>query len=173
MAMRSRYSPDESSCNQLYAGKELLLAGCELQLKLLKTWHFLSVGNTNIKKNLVLRCSLKTTFFCLYISLWKEITHFRFGFSQIDHWPLSREVPTKMGPYLIFYPSIARPSPGAQGTLPSSLSAHLMQEALSLDAFARIGLSDSWLRDREPGSYWAYSRLTDRRWASVWYLSFA
>lgn len=67
MATRSRYSPDESSCNQLYAGKELLLAGCELQLKLLKTWHFLSVGN--VKKNVVLRCSLKITFFNLHISL--------------------------------------------------------------------------------------------------------
>lgn len=69
MATRSRYNPDESSCNQLLVGKQLLLAGCELQVKLLKTWHFLSAGNANVKKTLVLRFNLKTTFLYLYISL--------------------------------------------------------------------------------------------------------
>jgi len=81
MATRSRYNPGESPCNQLHAREQLLLAGCELQLKVLKTWYFLSVGSTSVKKTLVLRFSMKTIFFYLYTSLWKEIPHFHFGCS--------------------------------------------------------------------------------------------
>lgn len=174
MATRSRYNSDESSCNQLHAGKQLLLAGYELQLKLLKTWHFLSVRNTNVKKTLVLRFSMKTTFLYLYISLWKEIPHFHFGFSQIEYLPILGEVPTEDG---VPSPSSVPRLPGLDQEIRELC--HLpcvptwCRKPWVLRLLLEFGLSDSWLHGREPGSCWAHSRLTDRKWASVWYLGFA
>lgn len=59
---------------------------------------------------------------------------FHFGFSQTEHLPVLGDVPA---------PSSVPGLPGlelmmAQGTPPSSLSPHLMQEALSFEAVARI-----------------------------------
>lgn len=79
----------------------------------------------------------------------------------------------RWGPHPIFCPRIARPWPGAWITLPSSLLCTWCRKPWALRLLLEFGLLDSWLQGRESGSLWAHSRLSDKKWASVWYFGFA
>lgn len=155
MATRSRYKPDESSCNHLLVGKQLLLAGYELQLKLLKTWHFLSVGNASVKKSLVLRFSLKTTFLYLCFPLKGNTTFFNTGFSQKEHLTVLGEVPTEDG---VPTPPSVQGLPGLDQKLgelcPLPCLCTWCRKLWALRLLTEFGLSDSWLQGRESGSLW-------------------
>lgn len=141
MATRSRYKPDESSCNQLLIGKQLLLAGYELQLRLLRTWHFLLWEMPMLRKPLCWDSIWKLCFY-IYVSLWKEIPSFLIlAFLKKSIWLSWGKFPLKIGslPRLLSQDCQALTTwPGAWRTLPSSLSLHLMQEALSFETVARI-----------------------------------
>lgn len=150
-----RYNPDESSCNHLLAGKWLLLAGYELQLKLLNTWHFLSVGNTNVRKTLVLRLSVKTVFLYLYTSLGKEIPRFHFCFTQSICLSWGK-YPPKMGTPPQGFQALTRRS-GNSATFPVSSpdagSLELWGCCWNLD-FQILGSMAETLRTIEPTADW-------------------
>lgn len=160
MATRSRYKPDESSCNQLVKCWETVASSrIWVTVKTAQDMTFSFVGNANVKKTL-LRFNLKAMFLNLYISFWKEIP------------PLLILAFLKKSMWLSWVPT---PSsvPGLPG-LDQELGelCHLpclctwCRKPWALRLLLEFGLFDSWLQGRESGSLGAHSRLTDRKWAN-------
>lgn len=113
-------------------------------------------------------------FISLHFPLKGNSIFLNFSFSQKEHLSVVGKVPTEDG---VPTPSSVPGLPGLDQELGELCHLPCLctwcRKPWTLRLLLEFGLSDSWLQCRESGSFWAHSRLTDRKWASVWYFDFA